>query len=319
MLPIKIKLPEHFLDEEVRCDYTISSKMKELWAIELDLLSEIERVCKKYKLTYWANGGTMLGAVRHHGFIPWDDDIDIMMPRKDYNKLCEVANQEFAEPYFLQTEYSDPCSFRTHAQLRNSATAGILMVEINLNRKFNQGVFLDIFPLDRIPDKKDDFEQLKAEARKEYRKAAFFRDSFQSTFIISRHPKFFLKNTIQFLLKPISKAFYKELVLNPYHRYEEILSRYDDTDTKEFSLLIFNFASVHPRLRSDFEKTVYLDFEFTKVPVPYNYEDNLTRVFGDWHKFVKGSSMHGGLYFDAHRSYKDVLKDIKSGKIKIEK
>lgn len=319
MLPIKIKLPEHFLDEEVRCDYTISSKMKELWAIELDLLSETERVCKKYNLTYWANGGTMLGAVRHHGFIPWDDDIDIMMPREDYNKFCEVANKEFSEPYFLQTEYSDPSSFRTHAQLRNSATTGILMSEIKLNRKFNQGVFLDIFPLDRVPDNNDDFEQLKVDARKEYNKAAFFHDSFQSKFIISRHPKFFIKNTILFLLKPISKAFYKDLVQKPYHRYETILSRYDNTDTKEFSLLIFNFGSVHPRLRSDFAKTVYLDFEFTKVPVPYNYENNLTRVFGDWHKFVKDASMHGGLYYDTHRSYKDVMKDIKSGKIKIDK
>lgn len=318
MLPIKIKLPEHFLDEEVRCDYTISSKMKELWAIELDLLSEIERVCKKYKLTYWANGGTMLGAVRHHGFIPWDDDIDIMMPRKDYNKFCNVAKKEFAYPYFLQTEYSDPTSFRTHAQLRNSATTCILINEIR-QASFNQGVFLDIFPIDRIPDNKDDFEKLKADAKKEYEKAAYFRNSYLTKLVFSRHPRFFVKNTIQFLLKPFIKIFYKRLVQKPYHRYELILSRFDDIDTKEFSLLICNFAFVHPRLRSDYSKTVYLDFEFTKVPVPYNYEDNLTRVFGDWHKFVKNGSMHGGVFFDTHRSYKDVLKDIKSGKIKIEK
>lgn len=317
MLPIKIKLPEHFLDEEIRCDYTVSSKMKELWAVELDLLAEADRVCKKYELTYWANGGTMLGAVRHHGFIPWDDDIDIMMPRKDYDKFCEVAKKEFSDPYFFQTEYSDPTSFRTHAQLRNSRTTCILLSEVKLNRKFNQGIFLDIFPIDRIPDNKVDFENLKAEAKKEYNKALYFHDLCFAQFRFTLHPKWFIYNTARFILKFFCKVFYRELVHNPYRRYEKILSRFDSTDTKKFSLLICDFAFVHPRLRSDFSKTVYVDFEFMKVPVPYKYEDNLTRVFGDWHKFVKDKSMHGGVFFDTHRSYKDVLKDIRSGKINI--
>ena len=88
---IKIDLPDRFLDAEVRDGYQVTSEMKRIWAVELDLLCEFQRVTDKYGIKYIAEGGTMLGAVRHGGFIPWDDDVDIMMMRDDYDKLCNIA------------------------------------------------------------------------------------------------------------------------------------------------------------------------------------------------------------------------------------
>jgi lipopolysaccharide cholinephosphotransferase len=152
MINLKLKLPDGFLDEEVRCDYTVSHEMKELWAVELDLLAEFDRVCKKNSITYTADGGTLLGAVRHHGFIPWDDDIDIAMLRSDYEKLNGIAKEEFKDPYFWQTEETDPGSMRGHAQLRNSNTTGMLKSELDRNIMYNQGVFIDVFPFDNVPD-----------------------------------------------------------------------------------------------------------------------------------------------------------------------
>ena len=105
MVSLNIKLPENFLDEEIRDDYVVSSQMKQVWAVELDLLNKILEVCKKYNIKIIASGGTLLGAVRHKGFIPWDDDIDLMMMRDQYDKLCDVAEKEFKYPYFFQTEY----------------------------------------------------------------------------------------------------------------------------------------------------------------------------------------------------------------------
>ena len=152
MIDLKLDIPKEFLDEEERCGFHITKKQKEVWAVELDLLVELDRVCKKYNLKYCATGGTLLGAIRHKGFIPWDDDIDVMMLRDDYEKLCNIAPQEFKDPYFFQTEYSDPGSLRRHAQFRNSNTTGILSTEFPLRKPINQGIFLDIFPQDNVID-----------------------------------------------------------------------------------------------------------------------------------------------------------------------
>ncbi|MEE3413068.1 MAG: LicD family protein, partial [Bacteroidales bacterium] len=97
MVDLKVTLPKDFLQEEKRDGFVVSPAMKEVWAVELDLLAEFQRVADKHKINYIASGGTMLGAVRHKGFIPWDDDVDIMMLRKDYNKLLSVAG-EFEHP-----------------------------------------------------------------------------------------------------------------------------------------------------------------------------------------------------------------------------
>ena len=105
MVDLNIVLPDGFLNEEVRCGYTVTKQMKEVWAVELDMLEKLLSVCKKHDIKIFASGGTMLGAVRHQGFIPWDDDIDMMMFRDDYEKLCKVAQEEFEYPYFSNRIY----------------------------------------------------------------------------------------------------------------------------------------------------------------------------------------------------------------------
>ena len=90
------------LEEEIRDGYKVSADMKKLWSVQMEILDEIDRICKKHNITYYADGGTLLGAIRHKGFIPWDDDLDVQMYRDDLEKFCKVAKDELKPPFFFR-------------------------------------------------------------------------------------------------------------------------------------------------------------------------------------------------------------------------
>ena len=143
---MKAILGEDFFKEEVRCDYLVSAKMKRIWAVLLDMYLSFAEVCEKHGLKYFVVGGTLLGAIRHKGFIPWDDDFDVGMLRDDYEEFIKIAAKEINSPLFFQTPYTDPGYFVSWVKIRNSTTTGIS--KITNHRRFNQGLYLDIFPMD---------------------------------------------------------------------------------------------------------------------------------------------------------------------------
>lgn len=300
MVDLKITLPEGFLDEEERCGYTVTHKMKEVWAVELDLLAEFQRVCKKYSIRYFADGGTILGAIRHGGFIPWDDDIDIAMFRKDYEILC-THSDEFKHPYFFQTNDSDPGSLRGHAQLRNSNTTGALKCETDL--WINQGIFIDIFPLDSVCDNAKEFEiHKKRIVRLKSNAAHFGRWCTKPNGKIKR----IVKQIINLI--PFPSEMFLRLESKYYHCFEEECQRYNGIDTKNISLLSFNCTWDRLiRKRSLYKSVIIAPFEFMKVPIPIGYEEVLKNLYGDYHKIVMNASAHGGVIFDAGVQYKDFM------------
>lgn len=89
-----MQIPEGYLEGEIRDGFYVESMMKKTWAAQMEVLAEVDRVCKKNNIQYFADWGTLLGAVRHKGFVPWDDDMDITMKRKDYNHFCNIAEKE---------------------------------------------------------------------------------------------------------------------------------------------------------------------------------------------------------------------------------
>ena len=120
--------------------------LDDLKKIEFDMFLKFKNICEKHKFQYFLIGGTCLGAVRHLGFIPWDDDIDVGMPRIDYEKFLKVAQNELPKYIFVQTGKTDINYPMNYAKLRNSNTT---FIESSAKKfKMNHGVYLDIFPLD---------------------------------------------------------------------------------------------------------------------------------------------------------------------------
>lgn len=115
--------------------------------IMLDMLIEFDAICKKHQLQYWLDSGTLLGAVRHRGFIPWDDDIDLSMPVDDYNKFLKIAQSELSSEIFLQTSETDKNFKFDYIKLRSNNARIVELHEKDKQVKYHQGVFVDIFPM----------------------------------------------------------------------------------------------------------------------------------------------------------------------------
>lgn len=124
-------------------------KYRKIQLIELEMLNEVDRICRKHGIKYYLCGGTLLGAVRHSGFIPWDDDLDIFFPRKDYIKFAEIVQKELPDTMFYQdwhNEFDYPYNF---AKIRMNGTK-FCQNEIQ-HLDMHHGIFIDIFPLDSVP------------------------------------------------------------------------------------------------------------------------------------------------------------------------
>lgn len=127
-----------------------SYNIRQIQLTQLEILIEVDKICRKHDIKYFLTNGTLLGAVRHKGFIPWDDDIDIGMHRKDYDNFLEIANKELDEKYFCQSIYSETNYYLPFAKIRKNKTRYVEASAKHVD--MNQGVYIDLFPMDNVPD-----------------------------------------------------------------------------------------------------------------------------------------------------------------------
>ena len=299
MVDIELEVNPDFLKEEWRSDHFVSAKTKEIWAVQIDLLMKLDKVCKLHGLNYCVGAGTLLGAVRHGGYIPWDDDIDVYMLREDYDQLMSLAD-EFQDPYFLQSSLTEKNLLRTYSRLRNGNTTGT--TKVDSLRDINKGLFIDIFPLDGVSDNRiiDRIQTIKnffmVRVYNCYNAAKL--DSGKNSGKIGKKLRF------QALL---GKLFVPSKML-AYRIYEANIKRCSASGTKMWGNRTIRFDCPKSRRPlEDYRDLIYLPFEFVEVPAPRNYDSILRQQYGDYMKIPKnkGQNMHGELIISTNYSYDD--------------
>lgn len=288
------------LEQEVICGYEVSAKMKRVWAMELDMVKSFVSVCEKHNLTYYIMGGTLLGAVRHKGFIPWDNDVDMAMPRKDFNKLLEIGATAFEKPMFFQTPVTEQGRFFcTHVKIRDER--GTAASEAEYNKGINCGMFIDVFCLDEIPDGKWHRNMYVRKLNEIAKMQRFCFDKPVGGGLSAN-----AKHALQHL-------FYRLVYHSPdatqlFRVYHRNAGKFAGKGCKEVAHLDFGYHEKFVWNRSDWTNAVQLDFEGMKLNAPAGYEAILKHQYGDYMRFPDDKSTHDYFEFDPDVPYTKFFK-----------
>ena len=307
--------------DEMRSGFLVTSHRKKLWNVQLNLIVELDRICRKHDIKWFASMGTLLGAVRHKGFIPWDDDVDIAMLRPDYEKFKRVAPTEIDPKYFVdlwlnyvhegdpnpeglpamrreQVEKYPWLPFSPFLKLRDPSTTYIKYFDV---RELVQGIWVDVFPLDPVPTFDNQEQANIFWTGEELRRAVTYPTR--------------LTEEIELGMPLItSPDRLREIISLPFREraltYENYLAdNYFESKFVEFITFyrLPKDSVIHfvPKLRTDFNELIRVPFEQIEVWAPANYDSILTTQYGDW-RTPKISHSHAQVY-SADVSYKEYL------------
>ena len=295
-LPIRLGLPSHFLDEENREGAMVPSRLKKIWAIELDLLDTFLHLCKRHDIHVQVFAGTLLGAVRHRGFIPWDDDIDICMDRENFEKLLQIPESEISYPYFLQTAFSDRRFFCPFARFRNSETTAI--IEGQTDKDYNCGIYIDVFVLDGI-----------AHSKRAQRMQFLIMELIQmviSDLSQNAPPSKTLVTALIRMMRPFSRL----VGVRRFVSLHKVVVTWFNKKADRFSLITHGgvFAEKYWMYKNDLAETKMIPFENLSVPATANYDKVLSRIYGDYMtpppESERGKWHEGLVFFDPDTPYK---------------
>lgn len=292
-----IEFSEKYFEGEERDGFFVEEMMKRAWAAQMKVLDEIGRVCKKYNLTYFADCGTLLGAVRHHGFVPWDDDMDICMKPRDYRRFLEVAPAELPGSFKVLSLYTHNEYDEIFARVVNSS-------KINASQEWLQEWYgcpfacgVDIFPLNYMPEDKEEL-QIQKNLYK------IVRSAWASCEKKTEELEKVLKSVEELCGVTLDRA--GDLKRQLAYLMESIRTMYDEEEKGELTKLHTSLKKERWHVPQEaYAKAVPMCFEGMEISVPVGWELVLKAQYGeDYMTPVRGGQKHD------YPFYKKQLKQV---------
>ncbi len=243
--------------------------LRKLQLTQLEILLEVVRICDKNNLTYFLVGGTLLGAIRHNGFIPWDDDLDIGMPRSDYEKLIDICKTQLDEKYVLHHLSTDNEYWLPFAKIRKNNT---LFNEKNIQHlDCHKGIFIDIFPLDNGNKQSSKLQSIQAKISK-----------YLSDIIIIK--KVGTQDTRLSIKLKLGKIIFKVIPIKFINKINNKIMSVNKNDDSKFFI---NLGSNYNYIKQTIPKEKYfpptkVEFEGVYLNVPRDYDYVLKRIYKNY-------------------------------------
>lgn len=272
----------------------MNTELSELQVELLKMLEWFDTLCRENNLAYYALGGTMLGAVRHGGFIPWDDDVDVGMPRKDYDKLCKLDVSNYSEKYLIESPESDKGDYcYPYVKIYDKTTT---LIE-NYKKPVIRGIFIDVFPIDCIGM---DYK----EAMKNFSKIKKQYDFYTARVSSIRKGRAIYKNAAVVLARMLPR-----ILVNDIELRKKI--------SRECSILNIEDNRWGGNLLGNWGKKEIMPMIYYGVPQEYKfenltiygvemYDEYLTYLYGEWKELPpieKRVSHHDFIKLDLQQSF----------------
>lgn len=270
--------------------------ISEVHKIGLGILKEIATLCEKHNITYYLYRGTLIGAIRHKGFIPWDDDIDIAMPRDDYERFLDIARRELPPDLFLQHYTTEKGVCLLFAKVRDNNSAFIEPGGLDY-KNIHQGIYVDIFPLDIIPESK--FKQIVL---------ITMLGIMIKTYYMKKHPYYREQNILQrtkltmYKLLPVSSTLLISFC-------EKLCKAGRNKKSSYLADLMLEPCKKRIYKREWFDKVQKLEFEGSIYDGPAGYDEYLRHFYGDYMQLPPQDQRKPKHYqiCDPFKSYKELL------------